>query len=217
MRSKWLIVSVISFFSPVCVMAASLDVAVQQQGGRPLVNAVVWATPTFAFEQSAQDDKTAQMVQKNRQFIPHILVVQAGAQVAFPNQDDIKHHVYSFSEAKAFEFKVYKEDPPSPLAFEKTGEVELGCNIHDWMLGYIKVVDSPFFDKTDATGKVSLTDLPPGEYRISVWHPRVLNDTGGLKQLYRVEGGTALVMTLDAEMAPALGDYEKYDQTADYP
>jgi hypothetical protein len=109
------------------------------------------------------------MTQKNRQFTPHILVVEKNSQVEFPNADSIMHHVYSFSKSKTFELKLYREQPQNPITFEQTGVVELGCNIHDWMLGYIVVVDSPYYAITNEQGVASF-DIPNGAYKLNVWH-----------------------------------------------
>jgi hypothetical protein len=111
-----------------------------------------------------------EMRQEGRLFRPFILPTQVGDPVAFPNRDPIAHHVYSFSQTKAFELPLYREEMPEPLVFEKAGVVPLGCNIHDWMLGYIVVVDTPFYTQMSGTHGV-LRGLPPGEYEISLWHP----------------------------------------------
>jgi plastocyanin len=116
-----------------------------------------------------QESKTYAMSQQNREFTPRTLVVPQNAKVEFPNADSIMHHVYSFSKAKTFELKLYKEQPKAPITFDQTGVVELGCNIHDWMLGYIVVVDSTVFAITDDNGRVNLT-APNGQYSMSVWH-----------------------------------------------
>ena len=109
------------------------------------------------------------MEQKNRAFIPHVLPVQTGTAVRFPNLDDVQHHVYSFSPAKPFQLPLYKGSPPSPVLFEKAGVVTLGCNIHDQMSAYIVVVDTPYFEKTAPNGRAALRDLEPGRYAVHVW------------------------------------------------
>ncbi|MFC3033635.1 methylamine utilization protein [Pseudoalteromonas fenneropenaei] len=151
------------------VQAAELTVVDSQ--GQALPNAVVW----FKGEGSKQVALTApqkyEMGQKQRSFVPHILVVPQGAEVDFPNFDNILHHVYSFSSSKAFELKLYRDKPHAPIRFDTSGIVELGCNIHDWMLGYIVVVDSPLFGVTDENGRWQ-GELPFGEYQLKVWHER---------------------------------------------
>jgi hypothetical protein len=82
------------------------------------------------------------------------------------------HHVYSFSPAKSFEIKLYSGKSPSEIVFDKPGVITLGCNIHDWMLGFILVVSTPHYAKTDASGNARLRDLPAGSYELHAWHPR---------------------------------------------
>lgn len=110
------------------------------------------------------------MAQEGRQFRPYILATQVGAPVHFPNRDPMAHHVYSFSQTKTFELPLYREDTPEPVVFHEPGIVPLGCNIHDWMLGYIVVVDTPFYTQMPDTEAV-LKNLPPGDYQITIWHP----------------------------------------------
>ncbi len=114
----------------------------------------------------------AEMDQRNEQFVPHVLPVRTGTLVRFPNSDNVRHHVYSFSRPKPFELKLYSGVPQSAIEFDKPGEVVLGCNIHDHMLGYIYVVDTPFFAVTDSLGKAEIRELPEGPYRLELWHPR---------------------------------------------
>ena len=149
--------------------AATLDVKVQDARGRAVADAVVYAVPEGRAVAPARN-KTAVMDQKNRMFIPHVLPVQTGTAVRFPNSDDIRHHVYSFSPAKPFQLPLYKGNPANPEVFDRAGVVTLGCNIHDQMSAYVVVVDTPHFDKTAATGRVTLRDLEPGRYTVRVWY-----------------------------------------------
>ena len=147
----------------------AVSITINNNKNEPMANAVVWLTSDVLSSQPSQADTLYSMVQKDREFTPRILVVPQNAKVEFPNADSILHHVYSFSEAKTFELKLYKEQPKAPLVFDQTGVVELGCNIHDWMLGYIVVVDSPIFAIADNSGHVNLS-AEPGEYTLNVWH-----------------------------------------------
>jgi plastocyanin len=113
---------------------------------------------------------TAIIDQINKQFVPRINVVRTGTVVTFPNSDQIRHQVYSFSPAKVFSLKLYAATPSAPVIFDKPGLVTLGCNIHDKMVAFVAVVDTPYFAKADASGK-AVFDLPPGRYRLRVWHP----------------------------------------------
>jgi plastocyanin len=144
-------------------------ITVYDQNRQALPNSVVWLTPVEKVQKSELSEIPFIMMQKDRQFIPHILVVPQHAKVEFPNADSIMHHVYSFSKSKTFELKLYREQPQTSVVFEQTGVVELGCNIHDWMLSFIVVVDSPFYAITNEQGQVSF-DIKQGKYTLNVWH-----------------------------------------------
>lgn len=115
---------------------------------------------------------SAQMVQRDKAFVPTLLVVQTGTPVLFPNFDTVRHHVYSFSPTKTFELKLYAGTPTAPVVFDRPGTATLGCNIHDRMLGYIHVVDTPYFGHTDSQGRIEL-DLPEGHHTLRVWTPEM--------------------------------------------
>lgn len=149
--------------------AAIVDVKVQDGRGRFVKDAVVYAIPEGRAVPPAR--KTAVMDQKNRMFIPHVLPVQTGTAVQFPNSDDVRHHVYSFSPAKPFQLPLYKGTPANPEVFDKAGVVTLGCNIHDQMSAFIVVVDTPYFDKTATSGQAVLRDLDAGRYTVRLWYP----------------------------------------------
>src|SRR5204863_937520 len=118
---------------------------------------VVWAMSTGGPAPMRRRD--AAVAQKDKTFIPFVTVVQTGTPVQFPNQDPIRHHVYSFSPPKPFEIKLYAGTPVAPIVFDKPGEVVLGCNIHDHMLAYIYVVDTPYFGKTGKDGRARLESV----------------------------------------------------------
>jgi plastocyanin len=152
--------------------AESLSVAVTDAAGAPLADAVVWAVPQGApAPAAATPPATAAIDQIKRRFVPAVSVVRTGTAVSFPNMDNIRHHVYSFSAAKAFEIKLYSGVPSEPIVFDKPGLVVLGCNIHDQMVGHLMVVDTPHFALSGADGTARLASLPPGAYQVHVWHP----------------------------------------------
>jgi plastocyanin len=162
--------------------AATLEVSVLDERGRPIENVAIYATGAHAVGEhgatgaalaAAADERTAVMDQQDLQFAPHVLVVQSGTQVAFPNSDTVSHHVYSFSEAKTFELPLYKGEVYEPVLFERPGIVVVGCNIHDGMLGYVVVVDTPHFALTNELGVALVEGLPAGEYTVAAWTPRV--------------------------------------------
>jgi plastocyanin len=150
--------------------ADKLEGEVTDQSGQALANAVVVATPTITPLPPLQKLTAEVLDQRDREFIPHVLAVRTGTEVSFPNNDRIRHHVYSFSPVKRFEIKLYKDMPPSPVIFDSPGVAVLGCNIHDWMISYVYVTDSPYFAKTNVNGHWFL-ELPPDSYQINLWHP----------------------------------------------
>ena len=154
---------------------SSYTVDLRDQHGAPVEHAVLALLPLagpVALAQGAPRPK-AVMDQRRKQFEPHVLAVQAGTAVSFPNSDDIRHHVYSFSPAKTFELKLYKGIPSDPVIFDTAGTVALGCNIHDRMVGYIYVLPTPYFATSGPSGRVELLGVPAGRYQIQVWHPRL--------------------------------------------
>jgi plastocyanin len=159
-------------FLPPQVLAANVQVKVVDHNGEPLEHAVISLTYSGSAARANNIGQRA-IDQIDKEFVPHVLVVEKGASVFFPNKDDIRHHVYSFSKPKEFELPLYKGTPAKPVVFDKTGVVKLGCNIHDWMLGYIYVVDTPYFAVTDDTGGAVVTNLPAGNVIAHLWHPRM--------------------------------------------
>ena len=154
------------------VRAESLEVSVSGAKGAPVADAVVAVFVKGA--PARANGASAEMGQRNKRFTPSVLAVQTGTTVQFPNQDTVRHHVYSFSPAKTFELKLYIGTPAHPVVFDQAGTAALGCNIHDSMTGWVRVIDTPFFAVSDAAGLARL-ELPAGEHRLQVWHP----DLGG--------------------------------------
>lgn len=193
--------------------AGDIRAAVRDRDGKPVADAVVVAVPAGGATGTGVPPGVAEEDQRNKEFVPYVLPVQVGTRVHFPNNDDIRHHVYSFSPAKTFELPLYSGTPTSPVLFDKPGVVILGCNIHDWMVGYIYVSESPHFAKTGADGKATLGALPGGDYTLRVWHPRL---EGGEQATFRqlavpasgvVEAATTIGLTPDfrARRAPTPG------------
>lgn len=151
--------------------AAPVTVAVQNPQGAPLAGAVVFLESPQAV-QAARPLQGAEIAQDKKIFVPDVLVVTRGTSVAFPNLDTVLHHVYSFSPAKKFELKLYAGTPANPVVFDRSGVAVLGCNIHDHMVAWVVVVDTPYFATAPASGQVQL-DVPPGKYNLRTWHARL--------------------------------------------
>ena len=163
----WLLLSVLMGGA---AEAASLDIQLLDNQGAPLAEAVLWVEPGPGQASTAR----VVMDQQKRQFSPYILPVQVGTTVSFPNSDPINHHVYSFSPAKRFELRLHQQKAaPQELRFDQPGLVTLGCNIHDWMLGFILVLDTPWFAQTDANGRAHLPFEAATGQTLQLWHPRI--------------------------------------------
>ncbi len=153
--------------------AAVLTINVLDSSGGAIENAVVYAEPEI---KKALSPAPAIIEQRGKQFNPLVSVIQTGAEVNFPNFDSVRHHVYSFSPAKTFELKLYSGVPSNPVKFDKAGTVILGCNIHDYMVAFIQVVDTPYFAKSNKMGQAVLADLPNGNYTLKAWHYALAKD-----------------------------------------
>ena len=163
--------------------AASQTIRVINDTGQPQVNAAV-SVFVKGTKTTAAPGTIADMGQRNKTFVPTLRVIQTGSLVNFPNFDTVRHHVYSFSAIKQFEIKLYAGTPAEPVLFDKPGTATLGCNIHDRMLGYIHVVDTPYFGVTDAQGELTL-DVPRGEHRIRIWTPSMGEFKPGIEQPFK--------------------------------
>jgi plastocyanin len=155
--------------------ASNLSLRIVDAAGRPLPDAVVTAEVPGAAQKPVRFPWPYVMSQRNIMFDPHVLIVPVGATVRFPNEDRVRHHVYSFSKPAKFELKLYGKDQSRSYTFTSPGAVAVGCNIHDRMTGFIKVVSTPFADKTGADGRLTLSGLPAGAVKLTIWHPRIGN------------------------------------------
>lgn len=150
------------------VYASILTVQLTDAQQKPLPYAVLeLVNPAYPAQQPA----TGQVIQQKLMFQPYVSVVQQGALVDFPNLDKTRHHVYSFSEAKQFELRLYAGKPEAPVQFDQPGIVTLGCNIHDSMLAYLYISGSRYAAVSNENGIVTFTDLPEGQFDIKIWHP----------------------------------------------
>lgn len=171
------------------VNSGELKVLVTGNEGAPLQDAVVYVLPGPATE-STPAPVNGIVDQVKKAFVPHVAAVQVGGQVSFPNYDNIRHHVYSFSKPKKFEIPLYEGVPSNPITFDRPGVVALGCNIHDWMSGYIVVTETPWFAITGKDGSATLADLPAGAHTLEVWHETLKGKPDKTRQQVQVGDGT---------------------------
>ena len=183
-------------FSALLLAAASagatgIAIQVQDTAGKPLPDTVIYIEAEGGAP-GAKPLANAEIEQKSLKFMPLVTVVQTGSKVFFPNNDKVRHHIYSFSPAHKFDQKLYSGQSAAPQVFDKAGTVVLGCNIHDKMLAYVKVVDTPYFAKTDSAGAAHIELPASGKFVIKAWH-------------YNTVGGATpeQVLTLKAGETPA--------------
>jgi plastocyanin len=170
--------------------AATVDVQVNGQDGKPLLEAVVYLESAAA--RAASRARTGlEIEQRDKRFVQRVAVVPLGSAVNFPNRDKVRHHVYSLSPAKPFELKLYSGVPANPVVFDRPGVAVLGCNIHDQMVAWVVVVETPHHGLAGADGRVRLDDVPPGSYRLKVWHPGLPPGAAALDQALVVAGDKA--------------------------
>jgi plastocyanin len=139
----------------------------------PIADAVVSLIPLDGPAALKPVSEPVVIRQEKEEFLPYVSAVQVGTAVDFPNRDVVKHHVYSGSKAKKFELPLYAGEAPAAVVFDQPGVVTLGCNIHDWMLAYVVVLETPWFAKSDDTGAAGISAVPAGRYRAEIWHPRL--------------------------------------------
>jgi plastocyanin len=202
----WRIAALLAVFLATSASAADLTVQVKTADGAPVADAVVMVYPASGGGSGPiQFDWPLVMAQQNLHFDPFVLVVPEGATVSFPNRDKVRHHVYSFSPAHPFELKLYGKDETRTVKFDKAGAVALGCNIHDSMIAFIRVVDTRYAGKTNAAGTVTIHDLPPGGASLHLWRPYLKAPNNELARTISVSGaGASELFTVEVHAPPAM-------------
>jgi plastocyanin len=195
--------------------AATVSVTVMDAKGLPAPNAVVILeseTSTILIPPRAPEKSVID--QRHETFFPLVVVVRKGGSVVFTNNDTTMHQVYSFSPIKQFQFEIDKGQISKPVIFDKAGVAAIGCNIHDNMVAYVYVVDTPFAAVTDASGHVEFRDVPEGAYRATAWHPQLRIGKSAPPGALTVRAAeTKLTLSLPVTMAamPGMNHMHKSD------
>ncbi|WP_137167104.1 methylamine utilization protein [Salinimonas lutimaris] len=161
--------------------------------GLPVPDAIIFVANSAVDESS----RLRVMDQKNKQFLPSTLLIQQGQTVRFPNSDNIRHHVYSFSQTKTFELSLYGDSREPDVVFNQPGVVSLACNIHDQMKGFIFVSPGSQAWQTNQQGEAIIPDTLT---QASVWHPRL--SVSGTESV-TVPISQQIVIALKPEIKPA--------------
>lgn len=198
--------------------AATLDLVVVDQQGKPVSDAVVTAVPapaTAVAPASATGKapangqgtgpraaRTKTIDQKDLTFLPYVQIFRPGDSVVFRNSDTTRHHVYSFSSVRAFEFVLAPGETSAPQRLDQAGVVAVGCNIHDPMVAYLYVSSAPWAQLSDVHGRAKLRDLPAGRYEIHVWQPRLRPGRPDLVRRVVEVGDPASKLTFQLSLLP---------------
>jgi plastocyanin len=174
MRPTWL-AALLCLVVAAQAAAGDLRVLVTDQRGQPVADAVVDVLPPpGSTAPAASFPRTHTVNQVALTFVPYIEVLRPGDKVVFHNGDRTRHHVYSFSAAKSFEFMLSPGENSAPLQLERAGVIAVGCNIHDSMITYLYVSDAPWSARTAADGVATISGVPAGSaYRVQAWQPRL--------------------------------------------
>ncbi|MEM8981830.1 MAG: methylamine utilization protein [Pseudomonadota bacterium] len=177
--------------------AATMTVRVVGPDGEPVPEVAVYVEQTGVPWTPASEPQLATMAQVNREFSPQILIVEKGTRVAFPNQDTVAHHVYSFSKPNDFVLPLYKGNDADPVSFDFGGVAILGCNIHDLMVGYVVVVEASVYGITDDNGAVQLqvSDTATA-FTINGWGARIKRADLPLRRRVDPQSAAEVVFTL---------------------
>ena len=132
--------------------------------------AVVWLKRVGGGTPRPAPSRGKVISQRNKTFIPHVLAVPVGTKVSFRNEDAIFHNIFSLSKPNDFDTGLYKQGATYTQTFRHPGVVQLLCNIHSSMLGFVYVVDSPWYAQAGGNGAFTIKGVPPGEYELGVWH-----------------------------------------------
>ncbi len=155
-------------------IAATVDVEVSSTDGKPAAGAIVSLAPVSGATPAPTNIPADAVIdQRNQMFSPLAVTIRRGGRVVFANNDTTMHQVYSFSSIKQFEYQITQGQKSPPVQFDTAGVAAIGCNIHDNMVAFVYVTDSPWTVTTDAQGHAKIENVPDGTYRASVWHPKL--------------------------------------------
>jgi plastocyanin len=210
MGSVWAVVLLLAASGAVAKDGA-LAVRVTDVRGVPVADAIVSVRPRGGGDAGRHPSPTRRTIdQKNLAFVPWLEVFRPGDEVVFRNSDSTRHHVYSFSPTARFEFVLAPRESSPPLRLERAGVVAVGCNIHDNMIAWLYVSDAPWIARTGNDGSATFGALPPGDYEVRAWQPRL--EPGRAEPVQPVTvadaGRTALAFALPLLPPPPRADHE---------
>jgi len=192
--------------------AADLTVTIDDGHGKPAASAVVSLRREDASQAEPHAAVTRIIDQRHETFVPYVEIFRPGDQVVFRNSDRTRHHVYSFSVAKTFEFVIAPGEQSPPVTLDRAGEIAVGCNIHDHMITHLFVSDAPWVARSDENGRVGFKGLSNGTYVLDVWHPQLRPGRGGPHETIEI-GDAAATAKYSMPLLPdprETGDRRRY-------
>ncbi len=194
-----------------------VQIFVESNTGQGLKDLVVYLEPLDG-QKLGHKSEPLVINQEGRAFDPYISVSQVDSNVNFVNKDDITHHIYSAGSENKFSFKIKSGETNASVEFTQPAEVAMGCNIHDWMSGFLLVVNTPYFAKTNAQGYAYFDITELGKYKIVVWHPQMNNTDNRMIKEVSVAPNSQFSFKLKNEMAgiPVQESDDDFDFLSDY-
>ena len=168
-----------------------------------LPSMVVWLTP-LGNPPTVQPPPPGHftLVQKNRTFTPHLLVVPVGSVVSFPNEDPFFHNVFSLFNGKRFDLGLYESGSSREVMFSREGVSFIFCNIHPQMSAVVIALATPLYDRAGSAGSFSIHPVPPGTYELHVWIEGAPQpDLDRLSRKITLANGQSSTVTIDASSA----------------
>lgn len=198
-------------------LASALTVTVLDNSGKALSDIVVYAQP-LDNQPMGKTDKKLVISQAKKSFTPYISVAQTGNSLEFNNQDDITHHIYSANDKRKFAFLIRPGQTVSQPKLKHQNEIVMGCNVHDWMSGYLLVLDTPYFNKTEKNGSSQLDIKDKGRYQITAWHPQLKESNHRISQQVNLSNTQTLTLKLTQPMdqIPEQKSEDGFDFLSDY-
>ena len=194
----------------------AMTVEVMNHRGAPQAGIVVYLTPSGG-QTLAPNKRTVTVGQRNKKFDPYVVVMSQYDDIAFANEDDISHHVYSVL-SQSFSYRLVENEVINHGPLELGGEVLMACNVHDWMSGYVYVVDTPLYGLTDKSGKVNLEVPILGEYELKIWHPQLAE--GDLEIILDIElplnAGVQVKLKERMKPIPRQESFDSFDALEEY-
>jgi plastocyanin len=198
-------------------VSGTVTISQHGKGVQDRSGAVVWLTPIARSVESARPTHVYRLTQKDKHFDPHLLVVPQNSQVEFPNRDPFFHNVFSLHDGVRFDLGLYEHGTSKTVTFSKPGASFIFCNIHPEMSAVVMVMNSPYYATTDEKGAFSIADVPPGDYQLSIWYERAMeNQLRSLSRKLTIGTSPVTIGSLKIDQTAGAAEHHKNKFGMDY-